>query len=64
MPAETSAALQRMGDLSPEAGEALSFPLSMGELRRDADRGGAPCSVVDCVINAEVVRPSELGLRV
>lgn len=56
MPAETAAALQRMNDLSQEASEALSFPLSMGELRQDADRAGDPCSVVDCVINAEVVR--------
>lgn len=62
MPAETAAALQRMSELSPAASEALSFPLSMGELRQEADRGGAPCTAVDCIINAEVVRPPPWGV--
>lgn len=62
MPAETASALQRMSEMSPAASEALSFPLSMGELRQETDRGGAPASAVDCVINAEVVRPSGSGI--
>ena len=55
MPPETANALQRMSDLSAEASEALSFPLSVGELREETDRGGGACRVTDCVINAEVV---------
>lgn len=56
MPAETASALQRLGALSPQASEALAFPLSAGPLREEADRSGEPCCTLDCILNAEVVR--------
>ncbi len=34
----------------------LRFPLSMGELRDDADHTGAACHVIDVLFNIAVVR--------
>eukprot|EP00240_Pyramimonas_obovata_P004325 CAMPEP_0118938580 /NCGR_PEP_ID=MMETSP1169-20130426/26410_1 /TAXON_ID=36882 /ORGANISM="Pyramimonas obovata, Strain CCMP722" /LENGTH=368 /DNA_ID=CAMNT_0006882555 /DNA_START=36 /DNA_END=1140 /DNA_ORIENTATION=- len=45
-----------------EAAEALRFPLSCGDLRNDFDKKNEPCSVVDVILNAEVVTQS-MGLR-
>jgi PIH1 N-terminal domain len=37
------------------ASEALRFPLACGELRAEADKAGAPCVVVDCVLHPDVL---------
>ncbi|GFR50651.1 hypothetical protein Agub_g12900 [Astrephomene gubernaculifera] len=65
MPDEVAAALDKLqaanGDaaaatMTPGEVEALRFPLAAGPPRADTDRKGAPCTVIDVVFNADVVR--------
>ena len=35
--------------------EGLNIPLSMGPIRQDSDRSGAPCAVLDVIVNPGVV---------
>ncbi|KAF8055399.1 pih1d1 [Scenedesmus sp. PABB004] len=59
MPDSVAAALQDLARDAPAGGgasaEALRFPLSCSEVLPDADRGGAPCGTVDCVVHSDVL---------
>lgn len=57
MPEQVARALEdvaRGGAEGASCAEALRFPLSCSALRVEADRTGAPCVVVDCMVNTEV----------
>mmetsp|Transcript_13516 Transcript_13516/g.40869 ORF Transcript_13516/g.40869 Transcript_13516/m.40869 type:complete len:286 (-) Transcript_13516:281-1138(-) len=61
MPDEVAAALDRLASVgdSPTDTEALRFHTSIGEGRQDTDHTGAPCTVVDCVVNSAVMEHAE-----
>jgi hypothetical protein len=59
---EDLAAQEEQGGGEPSANEALRFPLSCGDLLNDFDKKNEPCSVVDVILNEEVMIQS-MGLR-
>ncbi|PNH10184.1 PIH1 domain-containing protein 1 [Tetrabaena socialis] len=61
MPDEVAKALDKMAtdggaNMSASEVEALRFPLSCGPPRLDTDRKGDPCTTIDVIFNADVVR--------
>ncbi len=53
MPADVQKALEdRDGDGSAEA---LRFPLSAGQAKKEEDKKGEPCVAIDCILNADVL---------
>jgi len=55
IPEKAAKALEELEEQEGEPADALRFPLSCGDMRNDLDKRGDPCSVVDVVLNADVV---------
>mmetsp|Transcript_5182 Transcript_5182/g.9866 ORF Transcript_5182/g.9866 Transcript_5182/m.9866 type:complete len:426 (+) Transcript_5182:169-1446(+) len=55
VPAQVQEALDKMEQENQEPGDALRFPLSCGEVRNDLDKKGEPASVLDVVLNKDIV---------
>jgi hypothetical protein len=74
MPDEVASALEKLdaahvsgadagASMSSHEVEALRFPLSCGPPRLDADKKGAPCTSIDIIVNADVLRAAQAARR-
>lgn len=61
IPEEVSKALENANDVDNEGAQALRIPLSCGDIRRDVDKKGDMCSLVDCIFNLDVVKQASVA---